>query len=69
MPAQATILSKTLNYHRWRNQSIPRGTQIHTITFLEFSPSKNNKAKTSTQGGKYILEEGRKELFNEPKRS
>jgi hypothetical protein len=23
MPAQATIPSKTLNYHRWRNQSIP----------------------------------------------
>jgi hypothetical protein len=24
MPAQATIPSQTLNYHRWRNQSIPR---------------------------------------------
>lgn len=23
MPIQATIHSKTLNYHRWRNQSIP----------------------------------------------
>ena len=23
MPAQATIPSRTLNYHRWRNQSIP----------------------------------------------
>ena len=23
MPAQATIHSKTLNYHRWRNQDIP----------------------------------------------
>jgi hypothetical protein len=23
MPAQGTIPSKTLNYHRWRNQSIP----------------------------------------------
>ena len=23
MPAQATIPSQTLNYHRWRNQSIP----------------------------------------------
>ena len=24
MPAQAIIPSQTLNYHRWRNQSIPR---------------------------------------------
>jgi hypothetical protein len=28
IPAQDTIPSKTLNYHRWRNQGIPRHNQI-----------------------------------------
>jgi hypothetical protein len=32
MPAQATIPSKTLNYHRWRNQDIPWQNQIYTIS-------------------------------------
>jgi hypothetical protein len=40
MPAQATISNKTLNYHRWRNQSIPLQNQIHKISFHESSPSK-----------------------------
>jgi hypothetical protein len=42
-PAQANIPSQTLNYHRWRNQSIPRQNQIHTIYFHESSPSKEKK--------------------------
>jgi hypothetical protein len=33
MPVQATILSKTLNYHRWRNQDIPWQNQTYTISF------------------------------------
>jgi hypothetical protein len=33
MLAQATITRKTLNSHRWRNQSIPWQNQIHTISF------------------------------------
>jgi hypothetical protein len=50
MPAQATIPSQTFNYHRWRNQSIPRQNQIHTISFHESSPSKdNNRKKTNTR--------------------
>jgi hypothetical protein len=68
MPAQATIPSKTLNYHRWRNQSIPLQNQIHTISFHESSPSKANKGKTSTQGGKLHLEKARNDSFNKPKR-
>ena len=48
-PAQATISSKTLNYHRWRNQSIPCQNEIHTISFHKYSPSEDNKGKTSTQ--------------------
>ena len=44
MPAQATIPSQTLNYHR--NQSIPRQNQIHTLSLHESSPSKDNNRKT-----------------------
>ena len=50
----ATIPSKTLNYHRWRNQSIPWQNQIHTISFHKSSPSKDNKGKTPKQGGKLL---------------
>jgi hypothetical protein len=36
------LRSQTFNYHRWRNQSIPRQNQIHTLYFHESSPSKDN---------------------------
>ena len=52
IPAQATIPSQTLNYHRWRNQRIPRQNQIHTLSFHESSPSKDNKRKEAIQGWK-----------------
>ena len=52
MPAQATIPSKTLNYHRWRNQSIPRQNQIHALSLDESSPSKDNNRKEAIQGQK-----------------
>ena len=52
MPAQATTSSKTLNYRRWRNQSIPCQNQIHTIPFDKSSPSEDNNGKTPTQGWK-----------------
>jgi hypothetical protein len=51
MPSQATVTSKTLNYHR-RDQDIPWQKQIYTISLHKFSPSKDNKWKFSTQGGK-----------------
>jgi hypothetical protein len=51
MPAQATIPSQTLNYYTWRNQSIPQKIQIHTLSFPESSPSKdNNRKKKPIQG-------------------
>jgi hypothetical protein len=43
MPAQATIPSQTLNYHRWSNQDIPWQNQIYTISFHKSSPTKNNR--------------------------
>jgi hypothetical protein len=50
MSAQATIPSQTFNYCRWRNQSIPQPNQIHTLSFHEYSPSKdNNRKKTNTR--------------------
>ena len=52
MPAQATIPSQTLNYHRWRNQSIPLQNQIHTLSFHESSPLKGNKRKKKTVQGR-----------------
>ena len=60
MPAQATIPGQTLNYHRWKNQSIPRQKQIHTISFQESSPSKNNNRKKPIQGHNHALEKTRK---------
>lgn len=52
MPAQATIAGQTLNYHRWRNQSIPRQNQIHALSLHESSPSKDNNRKEAIQGRK-----------------
>ena len=52
MPAQATIPGQTLNYRRWRNQSIPRQNQIHTLSFHESSPSKDSNRKEAIQGRK-----------------
>jgi hypothetical protein len=52
LPAQATIPSQTLNYHRWRNQSFPRKIQIHTLSFHKFSLSKDNNRKEAIQGRK-----------------
>jgi hypothetical protein len=40
IPDQGATPSQTLNYHRWRNQSIPSQNQIHTLSFHESSPSK-----------------------------
>jgi hypothetical protein len=52
MPAQATIPSQTLNYRRWRNQSIPQQNQIHTLSFQKSSPSKDNNRQKPIQGQK-----------------
>ena len=46
MPAQATIPSQTVNYHRSRNQSFAQQNQIHTLSFHESSPPKDNNRKS-----------------------
>jgi hypothetical protein len=48
MPAQSTVPSKTLNYYRWRNQSIPQQKQIYAISLHKSSPSMDNKWKNPT---------------------
>ena len=61
MPAKAAIPSNTLNYHRWRNQSIPRKkpkfTQYHST-----NPALQRiiKGKHQHKDGKYALEKARK---------
>ena len=65
MKAQVNIPSKTLNYHRWRNQSIPEQNQIHTLSFHESSPSKDNKGKTPTQGQKLCPRKGKKVILQQ----
>jgi hypothetical protein len=50
MPAQGTIPSKTLNYHRWRNKDDMAKPNLHN-TFHKPSPTKDNRWKTPTQGG------------------
>jgi hypothetical protein len=50
--AQATTPSQTFKCHRWRNQSIPRQNQIHTLSFQESSPSKDNNRKNKKKQNK-----------------
>jgi hypothetical protein len=49
MPTQPTILCKTFNHHRWRNQNIPGQKQIHTISIYQSSTTENSRRKTSIQ--------------------
>ena len=66
IPAQATIRSQTLNYHRWRNQSIPRQNQIHTLYLHESSPSKdNNRKKKTIQGWKLYPRKNNKVILEQ----
>jgi hypothetical protein len=60
MPAQAIILSKTLNYQRWRNQSIPRQNQF--IQYLSMNPALQMiiKGKLQYKEGNYTLVKARK---------
>ena len=61
MSAQATIPSQTLNYHRWRNQSIPRQNKIHTLPFHKSIPSlDNNRKKKQYKEGNHALEKARR---------
>jgi hypothetical protein len=62
---QATISSNTLNYHRWRSQYIPGQNQIYTVSFHKSSPSKDNRWKTPTQGGKLHPRKIKKIIFQQ----
>jgi hypothetical protein len=63
MPAQATIPSKMLNYHRWRNQDISLQNQIYTISFHKSNHTKDNRQKMPTQRGKLHCRKSKKVLF------
>jgi hypothetical protein len=63
MPTQTTIPNKTLNYHKWRNQDIPRQKQIYTISFYKSSPTKDKKWEMPTQGGKLQPRKSKKVIF------
>ena len=60
MPAQDTIPGQTLNYHRWRNQSIPRQKQIHTISFHDPALQRIITKKNQYKDGNHALEQPRK---------
>jgi hypothetical protein len=49
-PAQATIPSKILNQHRWRNQNIPEQNKIQTVSIYQSSPTEDAGEKNPTQG-------------------
>jgi hypothetical protein len=68
MPAEATIPSQTFNYLRWRNQSIPRQNQIHTLSFHESSPSNHNDRKKTIQGQKPYPRKSKKIILQQTKR-
>ena len=65
MTAQATICSKTINYNRWRNQDIPWQNQIYTISFHKYSPTKDNRWKTPTEGVKPYPRRSKKVIFQQ----
>ena len=65
MPAQDTMPSKTLKYHGWRNQDIPRQNQINTVSFHKSSPTKDNRWKTPTQGVKLHPRKSKKVIFQQ----
>ena len=68
-PAKATIPSKNLNYHVWRNQENPWQNQIHIISFHKHSTTKDNRWKSPTQGGKLHPRKSKKiTFFQKPKR-
>jgi hypothetical protein len=69
VPAQATIPSKTLNYHKWRNQDIPQQNQIYTIFLHKSRSSKDNRWKIPPQEGKIHLRKSKKVIFKQNKQT
>ena len=63
MPAQTTKPSKTLNYHRWRDQDITWQNQIYTVSFHKSTPTNDNRQKTEKQGGKLHPRKSKKVIF------
>jgi hypothetical protein len=59
MPVQATILCKTLNYHRWRNQDIPLQKQIYILSFHKSNAERIIDEKCKYKEGKYVQEKAR----------
>jgi hypothetical protein len=60
MPAQATIPSKTLNSHRWKNQDIPCKTKF--TQYLSTNPAFQRimNRKLQHKEGNYTLEKEKK---------
>jgi hypothetical protein len=60
MPAQATIPGQTLNYHRWRKQSIPQQTKF--TYYLSTNPALQRiiTEKKKYKDGNHALEKARK---------
>jgi hypothetical protein len=48
MPAQATIPSKYLDQHRWRNQNITGQNEIQRGSIYQYSPTEDPRRKIST---------------------
>jgi hypothetical protein len=63
MPAEATTPSQTLI--TLDGESIPRQNQIHTLSFHESSPSKDNKRKKPIQGQKPRPRKSKKVIFQQ----
>jgi hypothetical protein len=67
MPAQATIPSKTLNYHRWRKQDIPHDkTKITQYLFINPALQKIIDGEHQHKEGNYTLEKQESNLSTIP---
>jgi hypothetical protein len=60
MPAQATIPSKTLNYHRWRNKIFHDKTKFTQYLSTNLAPQRIIDGKLEHREGNYTLEKTRK---------
>jgi hypothetical protein len=60
MPAKATILSKILNYHRWKTKIFHEKSKF--IQYLSSNPALQRiiKGKLQHKEGNYTLEKARK---------
>jgi hypothetical protein len=68
MPAQVTILSKIQLTYMEKSSYPMTKKKIYTISFHKSKPTKDNRWKTPTQGGKLHPRKSKKVIFSNHQR-